>query len=215
MICDKCGKSNIMGLAECSYCGADMPPTTGCVGFADILSFGVFDENTPSNSSGYINKENFELKGMRDLDMQKLLKKSDNIMKSTQKNSLFGLIAIGLSFLILISSIVFGIRTMNTVKRYKEETIGQIDETKKELNEYKTLLDSILAEIEKANKEDEKAENKGGENTKNTTDEYKEKDNNETSESNDKKVKITSESESNAEENIVNKKKNGGVTNGK
>ncbi len=213
MICDKCGKSNIMGLAECSYCGADMPPATCCSGFADILSFGVFGENTPPNSSGYINKENFELKGMRDSDMQKLLKKSDNIMKTTQKNSLFGLIAIGLSFLILISSIVFGIRTVNTVNSYKEETIGQIDETKKELNEYKALLDSILAEIEKDNKEDEKADNKGGKNTKNTTDEDKEKTTNETSESNEKK--ITSETESNAEENILNKKESGGVTNGK
>ena len=133
MICDKCGKSNISGLSECSYCGAEMPKASACGGFADILSYKSLGETTPLAIKPDVPKYEYEKKseGMSDLDMQKLIKKSDSIMKSTKVNSLFGLIAIGLSFLILVSSIIFGIVTISTVKGYKEETMTQLEETKK------------------------------------------------------------------------------------
>ncbi|MBE6704834.1 MAG: hypothetical protein E7583_06185, partial [Ruminococcaceae bacterium] len=38
MICEKCGKSNPGGIKKCAYCGADMPETFFCSGFADILT---------------------------------------------------------------------------------------------------------------------------------------------------------------------------------
>ncbi len=151
MICEKCGKSNISNLSECAYCGAEMPKTSGGGGFADILSYNAAGGVTPSPVRKEIRKEEKEKpsEGISELEMQKLMKKSDNIMKSTKINSLFGLVAIGLSFLILISSIIFGIVTINTVKGYKEETMTQIEETRKELTEYKTQVDTLIEESKK------------------------------------------------------------------
>ena len=193
MICDKCGKSNISGLSECSYCGAEMPKTSACGGFADILSYKSLGETTPPAIKPDVPKYENEKKseGISDLDMQKLIKKSDSIMKSTKVNSLFGLIAIGLSFLILVSSIIFGIVTISTVKGYKEETITQLEETmtqleetKKELTDYKTQLDTLLEKIEDdktdstnnvENKDDNKDEEKDELNQETTNNETKDK----------------------------------------
>lgn len=151
MICEKCGKSNISNLSECAYCGAEMPKTTDGGGFADILSYSAAGGVAPSPVRPEMHKDEKEKssEGISELEMQKLIKKSDNIMKSTKINSLFGLVAIGLSLLILISSIIFGIVTINTVKGYKEETMTQIEETRKELTEYKSQVDTLLEEKNK------------------------------------------------------------------
>ena len=148
MICEKCGKSNVSNLSECAYCGAEMPKTSGGGGFADILSYNAAGGVTPLPVKPSIHKDEKSLEGISELDMQKLIKKSDNIMKSTKINALFGLVAIGLSFLILVSSIIFGVVTISTVKGYKEETMTQLEETKKELTDYKTQLDKLLEKIE-------------------------------------------------------------------
>lgn len=146
MICEKCGKSNISNLSECAYCGAEMPKTSGCGGFSDILSYNAAGGVTPSPVKPEMHKDEKEKpsEGIGELEMQKLIKKSDNIMKSTKINSLFGLVAIGLSFLILITSVIFGIVTINTLKGYKKETMTQIEEIRKELMEYKYQADTIL-----------------------------------------------------------------------
>lgn len=151
MICDKCGKSNIRDIFQCAYCGAEMPKTTGGGGFADILSYSTEGGATPSPVRLEKRKDEKEKpsEGISELEMQKLIKKSDNIMKSTKINSLFGLVTIGLSFLILISSIIFGIVTINIVKGYKDETMTQIEETRKELTEYKTQIDTLIEEGKK------------------------------------------------------------------
>jgi len=186
VICDKCGKSNISGLSECSYCGAEMPKTSACGGFADILSYKSSGETTPPTITPDVPRYEKEKKseGISDLDMQKLIKKSDSIMKSTKVNSLFGLIAIGLSFLILVSSIIFGIVTISTVKGYKEETMTQLEETKKELTDYKTQLDTLFEKIEDdktdntnniENKDDNKNEEKDEPEQETTNNETKDK----------------------------------------
>lgn len=151
MICEKCGKSNISNLSECAYCGAEMPKTSGGGGFADILSYNTAGVATPPPVKSETRKDEKEKpsEGISDLDMQKLMKKSDNIMKSTKINSLFGLVAIGLGLLILISSIIFGIVTINTIKGYKEETMTQIEETRKELTGYKSQVDTLIEENKK------------------------------------------------------------------
>lgn len=156
MICDKCGKSNIRDISQCAYCGADMPKISGGGGFVDILTYKGAGGTTPSirKPETSIYGEEKQAEGISEADMQKLIKKSDNIMKSTRVNSLFGLVAIGLSILILISSIIFGIITINTVKSYKEETMTQIEATKKELNEYKEGIDKVLTEITKSKNND-------------------------------------------------------------
>lgn len=166
MICDKCGKSNSHDISQCAYCGADMPKTSGGGGFVDILTYKGTGGATPSANKAEtpVCREEKQTEGISEIDMQKLIKKSDNIMKSTKVNSLFGLVAIGLSILILVSSIIFGIITINTVKSYKEATMTQIEETKKELNEYKEDIDKVLAEITKTkndvvNNYDEDVEN--------------------------------------------------------
>jgi len=186
VICEKCGKSNISNLSECAYCRAEMPKTSGGGGFADILNYKFSGETAPHTIAPgvprYEKEKKFE--GLSDLDMQKLIKKSDSIMKSTKVNSLFGLIAIGLSFLILVSSIIFGIVTISTVKGYKEETMTQLEETKKELKDYKTQLDTLFEKIEDdktdntnnvENKDDNKNEEKDEPEQETTNNETKDK----------------------------------------
>lgn len=216
MICDKCGKSNISGLSECSYCGAEMPRTSACGGFADILSYKSLDETTPPTIKPDVLKYENEKKseGISDLDMQKLIKKSDSIMKSTKVNSLFGLIAIGLSFLILISSIIFGIVTISTVKGYKEETMTQLEATKKELTDYKTQLDTLLEKIEDnktddtnnvENKDDVEDEKKVGLNQETANNETKDKTKTpDKADEKDDKVKNPSSPSTDADGNIKN-----------
>ena len=155
MICDKCGKSNISELSQCAYCGEKMPQTSGGGGFSDILTYNSVHK-IPTAINPYMPVFGKETKseGVSEEEMQKLIKKSDNIIKSTRINSLFGLIAIGLSFIVLISSIVFGITTVNSVKKYKEETILKLVETKKELTEYQSRLDTIIKKLEEANSDD-------------------------------------------------------------
>lgn len=208
MICDKCGRSNISNLSECAYCGAEMPKTTGGGGFADILSYNVSDGTTPPVKADIHKcKKNKSSEGISEAEMQKLIKKSDNIMKSTKTNSLFGLVAIGLSLLILISSIIFGIVTINAVKGFKEETMTQIEETRKELKEYKTQVDMLIEESKKKDKDTDdsdvptKEDNKADfeqENTNNT-----DKDNKKDTDKKDD-VKNPSSPETDAEGNLIN-----------
>jgi len=162
VICEKCGKSNISDLSECAYCGAKMPKTSGGGGFADILSYNAAGGVAPSPVRPEMHKDENEKtsEGISELDMQKLIKKSDNIMKSTKINSLFGLVAIGLSLLILISSIIFGIVTINTVKGYKEETMKQIEEMNTSVDKRITQMEEIISQIE-SKRETEDNDNSG------------------------------------------------------
>ena len=140
MICEKCGKSNIRGLAVCKYCGTDMPEINHCSGFSDILTF----ENTEAPSSPVTGFELNKSEGISERDMQKLIKKSDKIIKSTRTGAMFGLIAIGLSIVILICSVVIGMSTLNAVNKYREETqellkkvspeVTEVDNTENTLN---------------------------------------------------------------------------------
>jgi len=162
VICEKCGKSNISDLSECAYCGAKMPKTSGGGGFADILSYNAAGGVAPTPVRPEMHKDENEKtsEGISELDMQKLIKKSDNIMKSTKINSLFGLVAIGLSLLILISSIIFGIVTINTVKGYKEETMKQIEEMNTSVDKRITQMEEIISQIE-SKRETEDNDNSG------------------------------------------------------
>ena len=162
MICEKCGKSNISDLSECAYCGAKMPKTSGGGGFADILRYNAAGGVAPTPVRPEMHKDENEKtsEGISELDMQKLIKKSDNIMKSTKINSLFGLVAIGLSLLILISSIIFGIVTINTVKGYKEETMKQIEEMNTSVDKRITQMEEIISQIE-SKRETEDNDNSG------------------------------------------------------
>ncbi len=156
MICDKCGKNNPTGAQKCSSCGEDMPTTASCGGFYDILNFsdlpneGLKEKASQENGAEGIDQQN----------MQKLLKKSDSIIKNTQKNTVFGLVAIGLSLVILISSVVIGVITVNSVKNYEKETtkkindsITRIEEATKEL---KNTQSKIVEESEKVSEEKNK-----------------------------------------------------------
>lgn len=205
MICDKCGKSNIQGTTECSYCGAEIPRTSGGGGFADILSYnaigGIPRSPVKKDIKKYENEK--QLEGISEAEMQKLIKKSDGIMKSTKINSLFGLVAIGLCILILISSSIFGILTINTIKAYKEETKTQMEETRKELMEYKSQVDEILGKNNKTTEDNGIKEEKNNSKQNDTNIE----DENSTKETDKKEdVKKSSSSETDAEDNLINKK---------
>lgn len=135
MICEKCGQSNIQGLSKCAYCKADMPAASGGGGFADILSY-TAPESAVSDTPYYERERKTE--GISDADMQKLIKKSDNIMRTTQKNTFFGLIAIVLSLVILLSSVIIGVKTIGAVNDCKEDIAAykaQVEQMNKKIGE--------------------------------------------------------------------------------
>lgn len=159
MICDNCGKNNPNGAINCSYCGVALPPTTATTGFADILTLNV--HAAPANQTASP-EDSIISEGMYDADMQKLLKKSDRIYKSTQQNTKFGMIAIALSLVIFLSSLLFGILTLNKVNAQMDE-IEAIKETLSILEEKNSASTdaAVVAETqEDAQKEAEADKNK-------------------------------------------------------
>lgn len=103
-----------------------MPQKTNCGGFADILSINIPEPDV--DIKGPYGAE--ESEGVSEVEMQKLLKKIDRIMMETRQNGRYGLIAILLSVVILISSIIIGIVTISSVNEYKEFVSEQVDEDK-------------------------------------------------------------------------------------
>ena len=163
MICDKCGKSNIQGVHECIYCGARMPKLSGGGGFADILSYEHCTTTYDSKSDFVFDKENLS-EDVRKSDVQTLIKKFDAILKITRRNLLFCMFAIVLGFIILLSSIVFGTVTVDSLKKYKKETITQLEQTSKKLSEYKTQLD-VKSKNSDENEKNSSLSDTDGENT--------------------------------------------------
>ena len=155
MICEVCGKSNINGLTECRYCGAKMPALSGANGFADILSINPSQNDSGNITGSAVNMmaEKKRTEGISDADMQRLIKKSDNIIRNTKANSVVGVIAVILSVIIFVSSVVTCMITISAVNGYKDETMKQLAETKKELEKYKAEIDEYINQDEKAKKD--------------------------------------------------------------
>ena len=149
MICNYCGKSNENGFRQCAYCGAEMPSMSACGGFADILKFNSNEKanvsHAPAETQVFNDKNKAE--ASLNLTMQKIINKSDSIIKSTKRNSVLGIIAIGISILIVVVSIITCIITTNTIKDQKIELMTQVTETKKEFEEYKNKIDIYVSEI--------------------------------------------------------------------
>ncbi len=145
MICDKCGKSNVKDLIKCAYCGAEMPKKAESSGFSDIFTFEGPDVSAANSNLNYSGTDGSER--ISDKDMQKLLKKQDNIINSTQKNALISLAAVGISFIVLVISIVFGVVISSGLTQSNDDlgvtrtdltnVTNQLDEAKKLLEEYK------------------------------------------------------------------------------
>ena len=162
MICDQCGRSNDSGLKKCTYCGAEMPVVSAGGGFADILRYNNSYEGTNTYHATPETQEH-TYKNISDvafdLTVQKLVKSSDSILKTTQRNIMLELIGITISFVIVISSIIACIITIRSINSQKNELITQMTEIKKELKEYKNQADVFLSEIEKDNESNNISEN--------------------------------------------------------
>ena len=130
MICDKCGKSNLKEAVRCEHCGAEMPKKVDCGGFADILSF----KETMAQPEG---GADMQQGGVNSKDMQILMKKSDNIMKTSRKNAMFGFLSVALCIVILISSIVMNVITAKKLDAYQKdmdavkEALGIVEQRRK------------------------------------------------------------------------------------
>ena len=154
MFCDHCGRNNDSGLKKCTYCGAEMPLISAGGGFADILRYnnsyeGTNTSHAPTETQRHADKNKSD--AAFDLTVQKLIKKSDGILKITQRNFMLGLIGIAISFFIVISSIIACIITISNIKSQKNEIMTQMTETKKELKEYKNQIDILISKAEKDN----------------------------------------------------------------
>ena len=161
MICNHCGKSNEIGLRKCANCGAEMPSISDGGGFADILRYNSpKDSNTShtfTETQGHTDKNKSDI--AFDLTMQKLIKRADGIVKLTQKNFMFGLIGIAISFFILVSSIITCIITISNLKSQKNEMMSQITEINQELKEHKKEIDTFISKIENDNENNSFSEN--------------------------------------------------------
>ncbi|MBE7012416.1 MAG: hypothetical protein E7415_07060 [Ruminococcaceae bacterium] len=162
MICDKCGKNNKLIGSKCTHCGAEMPKLSGNNGFADIFSYKppvpVYSESQKISGGGL----DSEAERMRALDMQKLINRSDKIINSTNKNTLFCIISVGLCVIILISSLII---TSITNKRLDAltEKLNSVEQSEQST---KAELKTVLKELKKINassktKDDEKDSDEG------------------------------------------------------
>jgi cell division protein FtsL len=156
MICDKCGNNNKPKSSRCAFCGAEMPSTTGSNGFADIFSFKPAEPVMTEAPVGY-SKSDSEAERMRELDMKNLLRKSDKIIDSTRKNTLFSLISVALCVIILITSIVISCVGIGS---------NDIDALNKKIDNLENKINSLTVSDEKPDKESEK-----GKKVKNNDDE--------------------------------------------
>ncbi len=127
MICDNCGKSNATDITICAYCGAEMPKTTDCAGFGDILTYKAPEPVIPvagvgmSDDSGRVSDE----------DMKNLLRKSDSIMRGTK----FNLLLVGICAFMLLISIVISVYTVSKISNLEERLPAVETEVPEESNE--------------------------------------------------------------------------------
>lgn len=157
MICDKCGKQTDGIKGVCSSCGVPLPPKSGGGGFADILSVDYTAVEVQAETTSAMSGSELKTEGISDYDMQKLIKKSDKIIQTTQKNTLFGLIAIGLSALIFISSIIIAVVAVNKVKEVDEQNAKIMNQIQDDID---TIMDSLKNKenVSEAKKDEENGE---------------------------------------------------------
>ena len=145
-----------------------MPKPSGGGGFADILSYKP-TETDLSSRPGVIVRE-IKSEGISEADMQKLIKKSDKIIKSTNKNSVFGLVAVALCGVILLFAIVGGMAMFSMLNQTKAELaaitdhlgISALDKAEAKIAETETALASAKTNLEGANKHLAAAQTKEG-----------------------------------------------------
>ena len=155
MLCEKCGKNNPENALICSNCGSEMPKTEKCNGFADILTY------NPPESTGAV--ENYassysanQTEGISEFDMKKIIRKTDNIIKISQKNTLFGLISVVLGCVIIICSVLTissnrqNAREIDALKKTIENLVDNndavsIEKIKNELTELTHELKTITS----------------------------------------------------------------------
>ena len=179
MICDKCGKSNIKGLTVCHYCGAEMPKLTGGGGFADILSYKDPSGEIPMKSDTAKESDKTIISEQTDLEIHKILKKTDAVMNLTKRNLLCSLLCVVISFLVLSSSIILETMTIRKLKNSKKEVMSQIEEVEKELKNNNAEADDLIEKkglsqdkkIEESDKEDTTIEEIDAVNENENTDE--------------------------------------------
>lgn len=146
MFCNKCGKNNNDGLSKCAHCGAPMSSTVKFSGFADILSF---------EKTNTVNDNVSNLAERNDEDMQKLIKKTDNIMNVGRKNALFNLITIGVCVVTLLVSVVLGLNSKASVNDYAEDTGKRLEQIEDKIAKIDSgsEIDDLLKELEEKEKD--------------------------------------------------------------
>ena len=162
MFCDNCGKSNAKGVSKCAYCGSDMPKVSDSGGFSDILTFKGPEIPASYDSAPVVNDS---VERVSEIDMKRLIDKSDEIFKNTK----FSLIAICASILISVIALVSVILMKSSVTELQEDYVKKEDLTKElsslktsiaEIPDYSTTLNDILAKLDKEGDEPEEDDEK-------------------------------------------------------
>lgn len=120
MICDKCGKCNPGQEKKCIYCGADMPESFICTGFADILSMPAKQESN-AGTAGNIGRTQMinnvtNPGGVDETTMKHLLNNSEITLKEAKKSSTFAMLAVILCGITLVFTLIFGVVILSGVK---------------------------------------------------------------------------------------------------
>ena len=166
MLCEKCGKNNPENALICSNCGSEMPKTEKCNGFADILTYTPPESNGANESYSSAYSAN-QTEGISEFDMKKIIRKTDNIIKISQKNTLFGLISVVLGCVIIICSVLSitsSKQNAREIEKLKEtveslvdnKDVASVDKIRNELTDLTQKLKTITSSGERSLSPDEK-----------------------------------------------------------
>ena len=152
MLCEKCGKNNPENALICSNCGSEMPQTEKCNGFADILTYTPPESNGANESYSSAYSAN-QTEGISEFDMKKIIRKTDNIIKISQKNTLFGLISVVLGCVIIICSVLSitsskqNAREIDALKKTIESLAGNNNDDAASINKIRNELTELTQEL--------------------------------------------------------------------
>jgi len=137
MICEKCGSNNPKNSAVCTKCGAKMPNTEICGGFADILSY-----KGPVSVDANVN-------GVDDKTIQKLERKVNAALQTGRKLTVLTFVSLAISvfaiaFAVLTSFGLIGCSKETVIEGTTSETpVPSLDDVA-DLPEFKEdIVDSI------------------------------------------------------------------------
>lgn len=144
MICEKCGSQNIDGVKFCTGCNSPMPPVSGCGGFGDILDFESINATPTVAATSPVVVQG----GYNEEDMRNLLRKTDSVIRQTDRNGRLSLIAIFVSLAAIVCTVVMGVSIISMVEEQNAKIDKLIASTEEEVaNDIEAFAKDATSEV--------------------------------------------------------------------